>query len=93
MFEATLTLTVIAALAGGVAYASWPKNKGLAAVFAVIGVLAAAGAVLTAFLGAVVLVLKIIPVLVLAGVIWVAWKIFSGGSGTRTDHADVRPTR
>lgn len=93
MFEATLTMTIIAAIGGGVAYANWPKNKGLAAVFAVVGVIAAAGAVLTAFLGAVVLVLKIIPVLVLAGVIWVAWKIFSGRSDNRADTGDVRYTR
>jgi len=41
---------------------------------------AASVAVLTGFLGAVVLVLRIIPVLLLALGIWIAWKVFSSRS-------------
>lgn len=80
MFETTLTATIIAAVAAAIAYFTWNTNKAVASLAAVVCLVAASVAVLTGFLGAVVLVLRIIPVLLLALGIWIAWKVFSSRS-------------
>ena len=80
MFETTLTATIIAAVSAAVAYFTWNTNKAVASLGAVVCLVAAAVAVLAGFLGTVILVLRIIPVLLLVLGIWIAWKVFTSRS-------------
>lgn len=87
MLGTTIIASVIAFLGGAAAYYSWNQNKAISVVAALIGTIAAAVAVILAFVGAVLLIFRIIPILLLVGLLWLLWRRFadrSSGSSERS---------
>lgn len=72
---ATITAIVIAVLAGIGTYYTWERNKGLSMGLAVVTAIAGAVGTLLAFVQALALVFKLLPILLLALGIWLIWKV------------------
>lgn len=85
MLETTIIASVIALIGGAVAYYGWGNHKLLSIIGGAIGIIAAAVAIIGAFIGALAVIFKLIPVLILAGLILLLWRIF----GNRDRAADA----
>ena len=83
----TVTAIVIAVLAGLGAYAAWSSNKALSLGLAALTALAGALGVIGAFLWALGVVFKLLPLALLAFGVWLIYR-----NVTRED-ADRTPTR
>lgn len=83
MFESTLTAIVIAVLAAVAAYFSWNSNKAISLASGVVCVIASLFALLFAFLGAVVLAFKLLPLLLLAVGAFLVYRAVTKNSGPR----------
>lgn len=88
MFESTLTALVIAVLAAVASYFSWSSNKAVSLGCGVVCVIASLFALLFAFLGAVVLAFKLLPLVVLAVGGYLVYRAVSASTGPhqRTHH-------
>ncbi len=74
MLQTTIIASVIALLAGLATFYGWQNNKLIAVVTALVCALSAAVAVIAAFVGTVIMVMRIIPILLLVFGIWLLWK-------------------
>ncbi len=90
MLETTIIASVIALLGGAAAYYGWRNHKLVSLLGGAIGIIAAAVAIIGAFIGALAVIFKIIPVLILAGLIWLLWRIFGNRS---TDSSPTETAR
>ncbi len=74
MLQTTIIASVIALLAGLATFYGWQHNKVIAVVTALVCAVSAAVAVIVAFAGTVVMIMRIIPILLLVFGIWLVWK-------------------
>ncbi|HZK31853.1 MAG TPA: hypothetical protein VFC72_02965 [Corynebacterium sp.] len=72
----TITAIVIAVLAGIGTFYSWTSNRKLSLGLAVVTLLAGAAGTIGAFIAALHLLLKLLPILLMVGGIWLIWRIF-----------------
>lgn len=84
----TVTAIVIAVLAGIGTFYTWDRNKGLSMGLAVITLLAGAVGTIGAFVAALGLFFRILPLLLMVGGIWLIWKVIQKNRGG--DRTDVR---
>ena len=70
----TLTATVIAVLAGVAAFFAWRENRMVSIVCGFICAIAASLAILAAFVKAVALVFKLLPIILLVLAIWLIYR-------------------
>lgn len=70
----TLTATIIAVLAGIAAFFAWRENRMVSIVCGFICAIASALAILAAFIKAVALVFKLLPIILLVLAIWLIYR-------------------
>lgn len=70
----TLTATIIAVLAGIAAFFAWRENRMISIVCGFICAIASALAILAAFIKAVALVFKLLPIILLVLAIWLIYR-------------------
>lgn len=73
----TITLIVIAVLAGAAAYYSWGRNRAVSIASGAICLVTSAIATIAAFVWALGVIFKIIPILLLVAAIWIVYKAFT----------------
>ena len=86
----TLTATIIAVLAGIAAFFAWRENRMISIVCGFICAIASALAILAAFIKAVALVFKLLPIILLVLAIWLIYRAVTkdrdGDSHTRASY-------
>lgn len=87
MLETTIIASVIALVGGAAAYYGWQNHKLVSIIGGAVGIVAAAVAIIGAFIGALAVIFKLIPILILVGIIWLLWKIFGSRSSSDSDQA------
>ncbi|MDH2456584.1 hypothetical protein QDW14_08885 [Corynebacterium bovis] len=80
MFKTTVIAVIVAVLAAVGAYALWSRSRAASVALGLVCLVASAVAVLTAFIGAVAVAFKILPIILLILGIVIVWKAFSGRS-------------
>lgn len=75
MFGTALTTLILGAISGAGAWFSWDQNrKGLSVALTVLTLIFAVIAISTAFAGAVAVVVKLLPILLIILVAWLGFK-------------------
>lgn len=76
MLKTTIIASIVAILAFVATHYTWDRNKAVSLIAACVGLVASAVAVIVAFVGAVVITFKIIPVLILLAAAYILYRRF-----------------
>lgn len=86
----TLTATIIAVLAGIAAFFAWRENRIISIVCGFICAIASALAILAAFIKAVALVFKLLPIILLVLAIWLIYRGVTKPDSDKSTRAQSR---
>ncbi|WP_333620256.1 hypothetical protein [Dietzia sp.] len=87
----TLTAIIIAVLAGVGAYFAWSQNRMVAIACGVVCAVASSFAIIAAFVKAVALIFKLLPILLLVLAIWLIYRAVTKRRHTNAAEHTYRP--